>query len=60
VSTGRIAWIAHFPHAAVTRIGLAFTSDLGGNLYAVDAKTGKELWKANTGASIIAPGVASY
>jgi alcohol dehydrogenase (cytochrome c) len=64
VSTGKIAWIAHFPHAAqggalVTRSGLAFTSDLGGNLYAVDAKTGKELWKANTGASIIAP-ISAY
>jgi mono/diheme cytochrome c family protein len=64
VSTGKIAWIARFPHAAqggalVTRSGLAFTSDLGGNLYAIDAKTGKELWKTNTGASIIAP-ISAY
>ena len=64
VSTGKVAWITHFPHAAqggvlITRSGLAFTSDLGGNLYAVDAKTGKELWKANTGASIIAP-ISAY
>jgi alcohol dehydrogenase (cytochrome c) len=60
IATGKIAWIAHLPYAAqggalVTRSGLVFTSDLSGNLYAFDPKNGKELWKTNTGASIVAP-----
>jgi alcohol dehydrogenase (cytochrome c) len=64
VSTGKIAWIARLPYAAqggalVTRSGLVFTSDLSGNMYAFDPKTGQELWRTNTGASIVAP-ISAY
>jgi alcohol dehydrogenase (cytochrome c) len=60
IGTGKVAWVTAFPYsgqggALVTKSGLAFTSDLGGNLYAIDPKDGHILWKTNTGSSIVAP-----
>jgi mono/diheme cytochrome c family protein len=60
VSTGGFAWRTAVPYPAqggalVTATGLTFTSDLGGDLYALDTKTGKILWKHATGTSIVAP-----
>ncbi|MGD1067826.1 MAG: c-type cytochrome, partial [Vulcanimicrobiaceae bacterium] len=60
LATGKIAWVTRFPYsgqggALVTRTGLVFTSDLGGDLYAIDPKNGRILWKTNTGSSIVAP-----
>lgn len=60
VATGKVAWVAPMPYSAqggalVTHSGLVFTTDIGGNVYALDARTGKLLWKGNTGASIVAP-----
>jgi alcohol dehydrogenase (cytochrome c) len=60
VATGKVRWSAPLPYpgqggALITATGLVFTSDLGGTLYALDVKTGKELWKTDTGSSIVAP-----
>jgi alcohol dehydrogenase (cytochrome c) len=60
VDTGKIAWVTKFPYsgqggALVTRTGVVFTTDLGGDLYALDPKNGHILWKTNTGSSIVAP-----
>lgn len=60
VGTGKIAWVTRFPYpgqggALVTKTGIVFTSDLGGNLYAIDPQNGHVLWKTNTGSSIVAP-----
>ncbi len=41
--------------ALLTSTGVVFTSDLGGNLYALDMKTGKQLWTYATHTSIVAP-----
>ena len=60
VSTGKFAWRSAVPYPAaggalVTSTGLTFTSDLGGNLYALDTRNGKILWRHATGTSIVAP-----
>jgi alcohol dehydrogenase (cytochrome c) len=60
ISSGRIAWITRVPDPLeggdlVTHSGLVFTNDLAGHLYAVNDRTGKILWSAGTGASIVAP-----
>ena len=60
MATGKIAWVRRLPYSGqggvtITRSGLAFTSDVSGNLYALEPKTGTVLWKTNTGASIVAP-----
>ena len=60
INNGNVAWTLPLPYAAeggvaITRSGVAFTSDVAGNLYAVDTKRGQILWKTDTGASIIAP-----
>ena len=60
ISTGKFAWRTAVPYPAqggalTTSTGLTFTSDLAGNLYALDTKTGKILWKHATGTSIVAP-----
>jgi alcohol dehydrogenase (cytochrome c) len=60
VDTGEVKWKSPLPYPAqggalVTSTGLVFTSDLSGTIYALDATTGKELWKTNTGSSITAP-----
>jgi mono/diheme cytochrome c family protein len=38
---------------------LIFTSDLSGRLYALDPKTGRELWHDDVGAAIVAP-ISAY
>ena len=60
VSTGKIRWSKTFPYPAeggvlITASGLAFTSDVGGNLYAFDAASGRQLWKEFTGSAVVAP-----
>jgi alcohol dehydrogenase (cytochrome c) len=60
VATGKIAWQAPLPYpaqggATLTSTGLTFTSDLAGNLYALDTKTGRQLWTYATHTSIVAP-----
>ncbi len=64
VATGKPAWKKMFPSAAeggvlVTKNGLAFTSDAGGNVYAFDPKTGQELWHDDLGSAIVAP-ISAY
>jgi alcohol dehydrogenase (cytochrome c) len=60
VSSGKLVWRTPVPYPAqggalMTTTGLTFTSDLSGNLYALDTKTGKILWKHATGTAIVAP-----
>jgi alcohol dehydrogenase (cytochrome c) len=60
VSTGNVRWRKPLPFPAeggvlVTAADLAFTSDVGGNVYAFDAATGREYWKDFTGSAIVAP-----
>ena len=43
----------------LTRNGILFTSDVGGNIYALDPKTGSELWHDNVGSAIVAP-ISAY
>jgi alcohol dehydrogenase (cytochrome c) len=58
VNTGRIAWQQKLPDpliggALATAGGVVFTGGDGtGNFYAFDAKTGKELWRFQTGAGV--------
>ena len=64
VATGKIAWTHRFPYAAeggvlVTKTGLAFTTDVGGDLYAFDAKSGKLLWQGDTGSANVSP-ISAY
>lgn len=60
VDTGQVKWRKELPYPAqggalITATGLVFTTDLAGTVYAFDVATGKELWKAETGSSIVAP-----
>ncbi|HEV2879049.1 MAG TPA: PQQ-binding-like beta-propeller repeat protein [Candidatus Eremiobacteraceae bacterium] len=60
ISTGKVAWRIQVPYPSqggvlVTKTGIAFISDLRGRIYALDAKTGKELWHDDTGSQIVAP-----
>jgi alcohol dehydrogenase (cytochrome c) len=64
VSTGKIRWRKPLPYAAeggvlITATGLAFTSDVGGNIYAFDAASGQEYWKDFTGSAVVAP-ISAY
>jgi alcohol dehydrogenase (cytochrome c) len=64
VSTGKIRWRRPLPYPAeggvlITATGLAFTSDVGGNIYAFDAASGKQYWKDFTGSAIVAP-ISAY
>lgn len=58
MKTGKVAWQHKTPYPAqggvtITSTGVAFTSDAGGNIYALDPRTGRELWHDNTGSSIV-------
>ncbi len=43
----------------ITSTGMTFTTDLGGNVYAFDTKTGSVLWKRATATAIVAP-ISTY
>lgn len=58
VGTGKVVWQHPTPYGAqggvtLTSSGIAFTSDAGGNVYALDPKTGRELWHDNLGSSLV-------
>jgi alcohol dehydrogenase (cytochrome c) len=60
IGTGQVRWHQPLPYPAeggvlVTATGLAFTSDVGGNLYAFDAQSGRRLWTQATGSAVVAP-----
>jgi alcohol dehydrogenase (cytochrome c) len=64
VGTGKVRWHNDLPYPAeggvlVTSTGLAFSTDVGGNIYAFDAETGREYWSSKTGSSIVAP-ISAY
>jgi len=52
--TGKVAWSVKYPEPPLASLlstagGLVFVPDARGWLHALDAKTGKDLWKANDG-----------
>ena len=58
IGTGKVAWRHAFPYPAqggvtITSSGVAFTSDARGRIYALDPRTGNELWHDDTGSSIV-------
>jgi alcohol dehydrogenase (cytochrome c) len=64
VATGKPAWRKQFPYpgeggALVTRNGLVFTTDAGGDIFAFDTKTGRQLWHDDVGSAIVAP-ISAY
>ena len=64
VSTGKLRWRHPLPYPAqggvlITKTGLAFTSDLGGNIYAFDAASGHQYWEGFTGSAVVAP-ISAY
>ncbi len=64
VSTGKLRWRNALPYPAeggvlITATGLAFTSDVGGNIYAFDAASGHQYWKDFTGSAVVAP-ISAY
>jgi alcohol dehydrogenase (cytochrome c) len=61
---GSVRWKFHAPHpmlAAVTPTagGVVFAADMGGQLYAMDASTGRILWQTNSGQST-GGGIVTY
>jgi alcohol dehydrogenase (cytochrome c) len=64
VSTGELRWRKALPYPAqggvlITATGLAFTSDVGGNIYAFDAASGREYWRNFTGSAVLGPTAAT-
>jgi mono/diheme cytochrome c family protein len=64
MATGKVAWRDTVPYPAqggvlVQKNGLIFTSDVRGRIYALDPKTGKDLWHDDTGSAIVAP-ISAY
>jgi alcohol dehydrogenase (cytochrome c) len=64
VDSGKLRWRNALPYPAeggvlITATGLAFTSDVGGNVYAFDAATGQQYWKDSTGSAAVAP-ISAY
>ncbi|MBV8402549.1 MAG: PQQ-binding-like beta-propeller repeat protein [Acetobacteraceae bacterium] len=64
VNTGELRWRNPLPYPAeggvlVTATGLAFTSDVGGNVYAFDAASGHEYWRNSTGSAVVGP-ISAY
>lgn len=60
INTGKLAWTFQMPYPAqggalTTSNGLVFTDDVRGRVYALDAKSGRELWHDDVGAAIVAP-----
>jgi len=63
-ATGSVLWKYHADAPVVADVtptagGLVFSADLNGNLFALDAKTGAERYKLNTGGAV-AGGVITY
>jgi alcohol dehydrogenase (cytochrome c) len=64
VDTGKLLWRRALPYPAeggvlITASGLAFTSDVGGNIYAFDAATGHQYWRNDTGSAVLGP-ISAY
>ena len=64
VNTGKLRWRNALPYPAeggvlITSTGIAFTSDVGGNVYAFDAATGRQYWKDFTGSAVLGP-ISAY
>ena len=64
VDTGKLLWRRALPYPAeggvlITASGLAFTSDVGGNIYAFDAATGHQYWRDDTGSAVLGP-ISAY
>ncbi len=64
VDTGKLRWRRALPYPAeggvlITASGLAFTSDVGGNIYAFDAASGHQYWKDDTGSAVLGP-ISAY
>jgi alcohol dehydrogenase (cytochrome c) len=64
VNTGKLRWRYALPYPAeggvlITSTGIAFTSDVGGNVYAFDAATGHQFWKDFTGSAVLGP-ISAY
>jgi alcohol dehydrogenase (cytochrome c) len=64
VDSGKLRWRHRLPYPAqggvlITSTGLAFTSDVGGNIYAFDAATGERYWEQTAGSAIVAP-ISAY
>jgi mono/diheme cytochrome c family protein len=64
VDTGELRWRNALPYPAeggvlITATGVAFTSDVGGNIYAFDAASGHEYWKNVTGSAVLGP-ISAY
>ena len=64
VSTGKLRWRNALPYPAqggvlITKTGLAFTSDVGGNIYAFDAASGHQYWSDVTGSAVVGP-ISAY
>jgi alcohol dehydrogenase (cytochrome c) len=64
ISTGKVRWRNALPYPAeggvlITATGLAFTSDVGGNIYAFDTASGHPYWKDFTGSAVVAP-ISAY
>jgi len=62
-ATGKVQWrfeMVSSPTAGIlaTAGGLVFTGDKEGYLFALDARTGKPLWKFHTGGTVIAPPIS--
>jgi mono/diheme cytochrome c family protein len=58
VAHGRVAWQHAFPYPAqggvtIVSSGIAFTSDARGRIYALDPRSGRELWHDDTGSSLV-------
>jgi alcohol dehydrogenase (cytochrome c) len=53
---GQVRWKFHAPHPMLAGVtptagGVVFAADLGGQLHAMDASTGRNLWQTNLGQS---------
>ena len=64
VDTGKLLWRRALPYPAeggvlITASGLAFTSDVGGTIYAFDAATGHQYWRDDTGSAVLGP-ISAY
>lgn len=61
---GKVRWKFHAPHPMLAGVtptagGIVFAADLGGTVYAFDQRSGRVLWKTDTGQAI-GGGIVSY